>query len=410
MSTSYSVVNYGSSVNAVSATAVGSAITSAVTPIAASVTAENNRAVSSEAAIVTTLTTAQSDLAAEVTRATAKEATLTSGIVSANAAIAAEVSRATASESTLNTALTTAQAAITAAQTSINSVATGAGATAVLTGFTSTTGAITASDTILSAIEKLNGNVASAVGGNVTSATTAGTVTTAAQPNITSLGTLTGLSVTAPINGSITGNAGTVTNGVYTNTVNSLAIGAPVTGFTSAAGTITAADSVLSAIQKLNGNVVAEITARITGDTTLTNNLATAQTAATTASTNASSALALANTASGALTTTLDVVTALPYTVDTIDITYSGNPGNTVLVNVATAGVVTIPNDTTSNTPVGSTINVAQIGVGKVTFAGGAGVTINSSGGLLSLATQYAAATLLKTAANTCLLIGDIAA
>ncbi|SKB54859.1 beta strand repeat-containing protein, partial [Daejeonella lutea] len=50
------------------------------------------------------------------------------------------------------------------------------------------------------------------IGGNAATATTAGTVTTAAQPAITSVGTLTGLTVTEPIDGSITGNAATATS------------------------------------------------------------------------------------------------------------------------------------------------------------------------------------------------------
>ena len=62
-------------------------------------------------------------------------------------------------------------------------------------------------DTIVGSI---NGNAATA-----TSATTAGTVTTAAQPSITSVGTLTGLTVNSTIVGSIDGNAATATNVDY---------------------------------------------------------------------------------------------------------------------------------------------------------------------------------------------------
>jgi hypothetical protein len=47
------------------------------------------------------------------------------------------------------------------------------------------------------------------VSGTVPTATTAGTVTTAAQPNITSVGTLTGLTVSSTITGSVSGSAGT---------------------------------------------------------------------------------------------------------------------------------------------------------------------------------------------------------
>jgi len=55
--------------------------------------------------------------------------------------------------------------------------------------------------------------------GTAASATTAGTVTTAAQPAITSVGTLTGLTVTATINGSITGTAGSATTTTITDDV-----------------------------------------------------------------------------------------------------------------------------------------------------------------------------------------------
>ena len=54
--------------------------------------------------------------------------------------------------------------------------------------------------------------------GNSLSATTAGTVTTAAQPAITSVGTLTGLTVTAPITGSITGSSGSCTGNALSAT------------------------------------------------------------------------------------------------------------------------------------------------------------------------------------------------
>ena len=50
------------------------------------------------------------------------------------------------------------------------------------------------------------------ISGNAATATTAGTVTTAAQPSITSVGTLTGLTVSATISGSINGNSATVGN------------------------------------------------------------------------------------------------------------------------------------------------------------------------------------------------------
>ena len=58
-----------------------------------------------------------------------------------------------------------------------------------------------------------------ALTGNASTATTAGTVTTAAQPNITSVGTLSALTVTAAIVGSVTGSSGSTTGNAATATV-----------------------------------------------------------------------------------------------------------------------------------------------------------------------------------------------
>jgi len=60
----------------------------------------------------------------------------------------------------------------------------------------------------------------------------------------------------------------------------------------------------------------------------------------------------------------------------------------------------------------GNTINVQQIGVGQVTFAQGAGVTITSTGGTASapkLRAQYSACTVICTASNTFTIVGDLA-
>ena len=79
-------------------------------------------------------------------------------------------------------------------------------------------------------------------------ATTAGTVTTAAQPNITSVGTLTGLTVSATITGSVSGTAATVTTAAQPNitsvgTLTSLAVTGNITAgnLTCSSGTVTAA-------------------------------------------------------------------------------------------------------------------------------------------------------------------------
>jgi len=60
----------------------------------------------------------------------------------------------------------------------------------------------------------------------------------------------------------------------------------------------------------------------------------------------------------------------------------------------------------------GQQINIAQIGAGQVTLAQGAGVTITSTGASASapkLRAQYSSATIICTASNTFLVVGDIA-
>ena len=89
-------------------------------------------------------------------------------------------------------------------------------------------------------------NVTGAVA-SATSATTAGTVTTAAQPNITSVGTLTALGV----NGNITAANITANTGVFTGNGSGLSAiaGANVTGTVSSATTATTAGTVTTAAQ-----------------------------------------------------------------------------------------------------------------------------------------------------------------
>jgi hypothetical protein len=102
------------------------------------------------------------------------------------------------------TSATTAGTVTTAAQPNITSVGTltslGVNGTVTAVAFTANTGVFTGNGSGLSAIAGAN------VTGTVSSATTAGTVTTAAQPNITSVGSLTALTVTGNAN---VGNLGT---------------------------------------------------------------------------------------------------------------------------------------------------------------------------------------------------------
>jgi hypothetical protein len=82
--------------------------------------------------------------------------------------------------------------------------------------------------------------------------------------------------------------------------------------------------------------------------------------------------------------------------------------GNIVDFTNAAPTNATVPANATIGFPIGAQIDLQQSGAGKVTIVAAGGVTINSIAGNKSLAAQYAGATLIKTAINTWLLIGNI--
>jgi hypothetical protein len=83
--------------------------------------------------------------------------------------------------------------------------------------------------------------------------------------------------------------------------------------------------------------------------------------------------------------------------------------GDLVEMNVGSANNLTVPADNTVNFPVGTSIDILQVGSGQTTIVAASGVTINRSTGL-KLRTQWSAATLIKRAANTWVAIGDLSA
>jgi ATP-dependent protease HslVU (ClpYQ) peptidase subunit len=79
-----------------------------------------------------------------------------------------------------------------------------------------------------------------------------------------------------------------------------------------------------------------------------------------------------------------------------------------VTTSNASAVTVTVPPSVFSANDV---INVASIGVGLTSFAAGAGVTITSTGASAAapiLRARYSAATVICTASNTFLIVGDL--
>ena len=75
-----------------------------------------------------------------------------------------------------------------------------------------------------------------------------------------------------------------------------------------------------------------------------------------------------------------------------------GNP--LVSATNASAQTYTVPTNASVAFPVGTQIDVTQLGAGLVTFAAAGGVTLNSLSGGLSMLGQYSAATLIKTATD----------
>jgi hypothetical protein len=81
------------------------------------------------------------------------------------------------------------------------------------------------------------------------------------------------------------------------------------------------------------------------------------------------------------------------------------------LVTLSNAGAITLtlpPSVFSAN----DVINITQIGAGQVTFAQGSGVTINSNGATATapkLRVQWSSASVICTASNTFLVVGDIA-
>ena len=75
---------------------------------------------------------------------------------------------------------------------------------------------------------------------------------------------------------------------------------------------------------------------------------------------------------------------------------------------MSNGGSITIPADN-SFWPVGAVVDVIQVGSGQVTVAGGSGVTVNATPGL-KLRAQWSSATILKRAANTFVVMGDLSA
>ena len=83
--------------------------------------------------------------------------------------------------------------------------------------------------------------------------------------------------------------------------------------------------------------------------------------------------------------------------------------GKAVEITSATPVDLTVPTAATVAFPVGTVVEVCQLGAGQVSIVGAVGVAVESRGSLSDLAGQYAVASLRKRAADVWVLVGDLA-
>jgi hypothetical protein len=81
-----------------------------------------------------------------------------------------------------------------------------------------------------------------------------------------------------------------------------------------------------------------------------------------------------------------------------------------VEMNVGSANNLTVPLNSSVAFPIGTLIDITQIGAGQTTVVATGGVTISSKDGNLKLTGQWSGATLYKRATDTWVLMGDITA
>jgi len=98
----------------------------------------------------------------------------------------------------------------------------------------------------------------------------------------------------------------------------------------------------------------------------------------------------------------LNAQTGTAYTLALVD------GGALVTLSNASPVTLTIPANGTVAFPVGTQVDLAQVGAGQVTVAAAGGVTLQSAGSQVKLTGQYSAGTLVKLATNTWLLAGDL--
>lgn len=88
----------------------------------------------------------------------------------------------------------------------------------------------------------------------------------------------------------------------------------------------------------------------------------------------------------------------------------AGDCGKLVTLSNGSAITLTVPQDSDATIPVGTYIDVMQLGAGQVTVAAGTGATLRISGATAKARAQFSRLAVQKISANTWSLMGDLAA
>ena len=215
--------------------------------------------------------------------------------------------------------------------------------------------------------------------------------------------------VVANVEGAVTGNASTATALVTARTIGGTSFDGTA-NITPANATLAATATALANARTIGG-VSFDGTANInlpgvnaTGNQNTSGTAATVTGAAQTAITSVGTLTSL--TVSGGLVAPLQInaQTGTTYTF------VLGDAGKLVTSSNASAQTLTVPPNSSVAYTVGTQILVTQVGAGRLTLAEGSGVTINSGDSMKSLSDQYCLASLIKTATDTWLLVGNLQA
>jgi uncharacterized protein DUF5907/baseplate protein BppL len=87
-----------------------------------------------------------------------------------------------------------------------------------------------------------------------------------------------------------------------------------------------------------------------------------------------------------------------------------GDVGKVIEMNVAGANTLTVPPNSSVAFPIGTIVEVYQMGAGQTTLTPGAGVTLREREGKLKTAGQYATVALRKRATDEWVVAGDVTA